>query len=65
MGFWAHGINLWIKDFMKLDWSENIIQSAKSIINYFLKHQVSLAILRQLQMKKYNTHIILLLSGQT
>ena len=50
---------------MKLTWSENLIQSAKDIINYFRKHQVLLAILRQLQMEKYGIHIVLLLLGQT
>ena len=50
---------------MKLTWSENLIQSAKDIINYFQKHQVLLAILRQLQMEKYGIHIVLLLLGQT
>jgi hypothetical protein len=65
LGCWAHGINLWIKDIMKLTWSENLLQFAKYIINYFRKHQVLLAVLRRLQMEKYGTHIALLLPGRT
>ena len=63
MDYWAYGINLWIKDIMKLTWSEDLIQSAKNIINYFRKHQVLLAILYRLQIEKYGTHIALLLPG--
>ena len=50
---------------MKLIWSEDLIQSAKNIINYFQKHQVPLAILCRLQMEKYGIHIALLLPEQT
>ncbi len=49
---------------MKLTWSENLIQFAKDIINYFQKYQVPLAILRWLQMEKYGIYIVLLLPGQ-
>ncbi|CAI2163552.1 6977_t:CDS:2 [Funneliformis geosporum] len=56
---------LCLTNIMELEWSKNIIQSAKYIINYYLKHQVSLAILHRLQMEKYNTHIALLLPEQT
>ncbi len=65
MDCWIHEINLWIKDIMKLTWSENLIQFAKDIINYFQKYQVPLAILHWLQMKKYSIHIALLLPEQT
>ncbi|CAG8794482.1 12809_t:CDS:1, partial [Gigaspora rosea] len=54
---WAHGINLWIKDILKLDWPKNVLETSKEIINYFRNHNIPLAALRRLQIEKYG-HII-------
>ncbi|CAG8751801.1 21071_t:CDS:2 [Gigaspora rosea] len=56
LGCWAHGINLWIKDILKLDWPKNVLETSKEIINYFRNHNIPLAALR-LQIEKYG-HII-------
>lgn len=58
-------MNLWLKDILELDWTKNIMQIAKSIINYFRSHQVLLAILRRLQKEKYGACVTLLLPGVT
>ncbi|CAG8813584.1 27945_t:CDS:2 [Gigaspora margarita] len=57
LGCWAHGINLWIKDILKLDWPKNVLETSKEIINYFRNHNIPLAALRRLQIEKYG-HII-------
>ncbi|CAG8835399.1 27303_t:CDS:2, partial [Gigaspora margarita] len=45
LGCWAHGINLWIKDILKLDWPKSILDTSKEIINYFRNHNIPLAAL--------------------
>ncbi|CAG8722094.1 39957_t:CDS:2 [Gigaspora margarita] len=44
---WAHGINLWIKDILKLDWPKNVLETSKEIINYFRNHNIPLAALQE------------------
>ncbi|CAG8807502.1 36900_t:CDS:2 [Gigaspora margarita] len=65
IGCWAHNINLWIKDMMKLSWKNEIIENAKSIIQYYCNNKVLLATLKRIQKEKYQKNITLLLTGTT
>ncbi|GBB92994.1 hypothetical protein RclHR1_20980003 [Rhizophagus clarus] len=45
LGCWVHGIHLWMKDILNIDWTKDILEKAKKLSNYFYNHQVALATL--------------------
>jgi hypothetical protein len=65
LGCWAHGIHLWVKDILKIDWATNLLDKSKEIVNYFNSHLIPLAILRQLQIEKYGHKISLVKMVET
>src|SRR3954465_8237660 len=65
LGCWAHGIHLWMKDIINIEWINNILGQAKKLAIYFRNHQVALATLRRLQQEKYGKEIALILPCET
>lgn len=65
LGCWAHGVNLWVKDIMKHEWADNILEKAKQLALYFRNHQIPLAALRRIQKEKYGHEIALTLTVET
>ncbi|CAB4403798.1 unnamed protein product, partial [Rhizophagus irregularis] len=65
LGCWAHGIHLWMKDIISIEWIKEIIEKAKKLLIYFRNHQVILAALRRLQKEKYGKEIALILPCDT
>ncbi|CAB4422917.1 unnamed protein product [Rhizophagus irregularis] len=45
LGYWAHGINLWVKNIIKHNWANEILNMAKKLSLYFRNHQIPLAAL--------------------
>ncbi|EXX61861.1 hypothetical protein RirG_167190 [Rhizophagus irregularis DAOM 197198w] len=41
LGCWAHGIHLWMKDIISIEWIKEIIEKAKKLSIYFRNHQRS------------------------
>jgi len=65
LGCWAHGIHLWMKDIISIEWINNMLMQAKKLAIYFRNHQVALATLRRLQQEKYGKEIALILPCET
>ena len=65
LGCWAHGIHLWMKDIIRIEWTKEILEKAKKLSNYFRNYQVALATLRRLQKEKYEKEIALILPCKT
>jgi len=65
LGCWAHGINLWIKDILKIDWAKSILEKGKEVVHYFRNHQIPLATLHWFQLEKYRHTIALVLTIDT
>lgn len=65
LGCWAHGINLWVKDIIKHDWANEILNMTKKLSLYFRNHQIPLAALRRVQKDKYGKEIGLSLPVET
>ena len=65
LGCWAHGIHLWMKDLLSIEWTKNMLEKAKKLSIYFRNHQVILATLRRLQKEKYGKEIALILPCET
>jgi hypothetical protein len=57
-GCLAHGLNLLIKDIMKLPWAKNILKSAKQIVVYFRIHIIPAAILKRYQKTNYGANYV-------
>ncbi|CAB4423155.1 unnamed protein product [Rhizophagus irregularis] len=45
LGCWTHGINLWVKNIIKHNWANEILNMAKKLSLYFRNHQIPLAAL--------------------
>ena len=65
LGCWAHGIHLWMKDIISIEWIKDIIEKGKKLSIYYRNHQVILAALRRLQKEKYGKEIALVLPCDT
>ncbi|GBC35717.2 zinc finger BED domain-containing protein 4-like [Rhizophagus irregularis DAOM 181602=DAOM 197198] len=65
LGCWTHGINLWVKDIIKHNWANKILNMAKKLSLYFRNHQIPLAALRRIQKDKYRKEIGLNLPVET
>ncbi|PKC56292.1 hypothetical protein RhiirA1_402241 [Rhizophagus irregularis] len=65
LGCWTHGINLWVKDIIKHNWANEILNMAKKLSLYFRNHQIPLAALRRIQKDKYRKEIGLNLPVET
>src|SRR4051794_33983237 len=65
LGCWAHGIHLWMKNIISIEWVKDILAKAKKLSIYFRNHQVALVTLRRLQKEKYEKEIALILPCET
>jgi len=35
LGCWAHGIHLWMKDILSIEWTKDILEKAKKLLIFF------------------------------